>query len=398
MAHLATVGSHAVNGVARLHSELLRTSVLRDFHDLWPEKFSNKTNGVTPRRFVALDNPRLTALISSEIGDGWLSSLDRLRELEPRAADPRFQEAWRRVKSENKRELALEIRRRTGIEVDPESLFDVQVKRIHEYKRQHLNVLRVISLYLEILETGGKGRTPRTVIFAGKAAPGYVLAKLIIKLVNSVAEVVNRDSTTSPFLRVVFLPDYNVKNSRRIFPAADLSEQISTAGMEASGTGNMKLGLNGALTIATYDGANIEIREEVGPENFFLFGLTADEGARRSAEGYRPRDHYESDARLRAALDLISSGFFSRGDRSLFRPLVDSLLERDPYMVCADFASYVACQDEVARAYLDPEGWTRMSILNVSRMGKFSSDRAIAEYCRDIWNVEPVVNDKRSGR
>jgi starch phosphorylase len=398
MAHLATVGSHAVNGVARLHSELLRTSVLRDFHDLWPEKFSNKTNGVTPRRFVALDNPRLTALISSEIGDGWLSSLDRLRELEPRAADPRFQEAWRRVKSENKRELALEIRRRTGIEVDPESLFDVQVKRIHEYKRQHLNVLRVISLYLEILETGGKGRTPRTVIFAGKAAPGYVLAKLIIKLVNSVAEVVNRDSTTSPFLRVVFLPDYNVKNSRRIFPAADLSEQISTAGMEASGTGNMKLGLNGALTIATYDGANIEIREEVGPENFFLFGLTADEVARRNAEGYRPRDHYESDARLRAALDLISSGFFSRGDRSLFRPLVDSLLERDPYMVCADFASYVACQDEVARAYLDPEGWTRMSILNVSRMGKFSSDRAIAEYCRDIWNVEPVVNDKRSGR
>jgi starch phosphorylase len=397
MAHLATVGSHAVNGVARLHSELLKTSVLRDFHDLWPEKFSNKTNGVTPRRFVALDNPRLARLISSEIGEDWLSSLDRLRELEPRAADPRFQEAWRRVKSENKRELALEIRRRTGIEVDPESLFDVQVKRIHEYKRQHLNVLRVISLYLEIRETGGKGRTPRTVIFAGKAAPGYVLAKLIIKLVNSVAEVVNQDATTSSFLRVVFLPDYNVKNSRRIFPAADLSEQISTAGLEASGTGNMKLGLNGALTIATYDGANIEIREEVGPENFFLFGLTADEVARRKTVGYRPRDHYESDARLREALDLVSSGFFSRGDRSLFRPLVDSLLERDPYMVCADFASYLACQDDVARAYLDPERWTRMSILNVSRMGKFSSDRAIAEYCRDIWNVEPLAEKKGAG-
>ncbi len=397
MAHLATVGGHAVNGVARLHSELLRTSVLRDFHDLWPEKFSNKTNGVTPRRFLALDNPRLTRLISSEIGDGWLSSLDRLRELEPRATDTAFQEAWRRVKNENKEDLALEIRRRSGIEVDPESLFDIQVKRIHEYKRQHLNVLRVISFYLDLVENGGKGRTPRTVVFAGKAAPGYFLAKLIIKLVHSVAEVVNADPRTNSFLKVVFLPDYNVKNSRRIFPAADLSEQISTAGKEASGTGNMKFGLNGALTIGTLDGANVEIREEVGPENFFLFGLTADEVAKRKASGYRPRDHYESDPRLRAAVDLVGSGFFSGGDRSLFRPLLDSILDRDDYMVAADFASYLALQDEVDLAYRDRERWTRMSILNVSRMGKFSSDRTIAEYCREIWNAAPVAENKRSG-
>jgi starch phosphorylase len=397
MAHLATVGSHAVNGVARLHSELLRTNVLRDFHQLWPEKFSNKTNGVTPRRFVALDNPKLTALVASAIGDSWLSSLERLRELEPRAADRAFQEAWQRVKSENKKELALEIRRRCGIEVDPESLFDVQVKRIHEYKRQHLNVLRVISLYLDLRENGGKGRTPRTVVFAGKAAPGYFLAKLIIKLVHSVADVVNRDSTTNSFLKVVFLPDYNVKHSRRIFPGADLSEQISTAGKEASGTGNMKFGLNGALTIGTLDGANVEIREEVGPENFFLFGLTADEVAGRKASGYRPQDYYESDPRLRAALDRLSSGHFSGGDRSLFRPLVDSILERDEYMVCADFAPYLACQDEVARAYRDQERWTRMSILNVSRMGKFSSDRAIAEYCREIWEVAPISVETRRG-
>jgi starch phosphorylase len=395
MAHLATVGSHAVNGVARLHSELLTTSLLRDFHELWPEKFGNKTNGVTPRRFVALDNPRLTRLISSEIGDGWLSSLDRLRELEPRANDAVFQEAWRRVKGENKIDLAAEIRRRCGIEVDPESLFDIQVKRIHEYKRQHLNVLRVIAHYLDLRENGGSGRPPRTVIFAGKAAPGYFLAKLVIKLIHSVAEVVNRDPETSPFLKVVFLPDYNVKNSRRIFPAADLSEQISTAGMEASGTGNMKFGLNGALTIGTYDGANIEIREEVGVENFFLFGLRADEVSKRKAWGYRPRDHYESDPRLRAALDLIASGSFSGGDRSLFAPLVDSILERDDYMVCADFASYLDCQEQVESAYRDRDRWTRMSILNGSRMGKFSSDRTIAEYCSDIWNVAPVATENK---
>jgi starch phosphorylase len=397
MAHLATVGSHAVNGVARLHSELLRTSLLSDFHELWPEKFGNKTNGVTPRRFVALDNPRLTSLISSKIGPDWLCSLDRLRELEPLAEDTSFREAWRRVKRQNKIDLAAEIRRRCGIEVDAESLFDVQVKRFHEYKRQHLNLIRVVALYLELRETGGRDRTPRTVLFGGKAAPGYFLAKLIIKLIHSVAEVVNRDPETSPFLKVVFLPDYNVKNSRKIFPAADLSEQISTAGKEASGTGNMKFGLNGALTIGTFDGANIEIREEVGIENFFLFGLKAEEVKKRKAWGYRPRDHYESDPRLRAALDLIGSGFFSGGDRSLFQPLLEAVLERDDYMVCADFSAYLARQDEVAQAYRDRERWTRMSIMNVSRMGKFSSDRTIAEYCRDIWHVEPVAETKRNG-
>jgi starch phosphorylase len=391
MAHLATVGSHAVNGVARLHSELLRKSLLRDFHELWPEKFGNKTNGVTPRRFLALDNPGLTRLISSAIGGDWLGSLDRLRELEPLAEDPGFREAWRRIKSENKQALALEIRRRLSVDVDPESLFGVQVKRIHEYKRQHLNVLGVIAHFLDIREKGTKGLTPRTLLFAGKAAPGYFLAKLIIKLIHSVAETLNRDPDTSPFLKVVFLPDYNVKNSRTVFPAADLSEQISTAGKEASGTGNMKFAMNGALTIGTCDGANIEIREEVGAENFFLFGLRAEEVSERKARGYRPRDHYEQDPRLKAAIDAIADGFFSGGDGSLFRPLVDSLLERDDFMVCADFASYFERQREVDAAYRDPEGWTRKSILNVSRMGKFSSDRTVSEYCRDIWRVEPVV-------
>jgi starch phosphorylase len=389
MAHLATVGSHSVNGVARLHSDLLKTSVLRDFHDLWPDRFQNKTNGVTPRRFVVLDNPRLTRLVSDAVGDGWIRDLEEIRKIEPLAGDASFREAWRRVKRENKRDLADEILRRTGIAVDPDSLFDVQVKRFHEYKRQHLNVLRIVALHQRLKEHREKDPVRRTVIFGGKAAPGYVVAKLIIKLIHSVAEVVNRDPETSPFLRVVFIPDYNVKRSRLIFPAAELSEQISTAGKEASGTGNMKFALNGALTIGTLDGANIEIREDVGFENFFLFGLSAEEVMARKAAGYRPRDHYETDARLRAAIDLVDSGFFSQGDGTLFRPLVESLLERDEYMACADFSSYLDSQDAVDRAYRDPEGWTRMSILNVSRMGRFSSDRTIREYCRDIWKVEP---------
>jgi starch phosphorylase len=389
MAHLATVGSHSVNGVARLHSDLLKTSVLRDFHDLWPDRFQNKTNGVTPRRFVVLDNPRLTRLVSDAIGDGWIRDLEEIRRLEPFAGDASFRETWLRVKRDNKKDLADEILRRTGIVVDPDSLFDVQVKRFHEYKRQHLNVLRVVALHQRLKEHREEDPVRRTVIFGGKAAPGYVIAKLIIKLIHSVADLVNRDPETSPFLRVVFIPDYNVKRSRRIFPAAELSEQISTAGKEASGTGNMKFALNGALTIGTLDGANIEIREDVGFENFFLFGLTAEEVVARKAGGYRPRDHYETDARLRAAIDLVDSGFFSEGDGTLFRPLVESLLERDEYMACADFSSYLDSQDAVDRAYRDPEGWTRMSILNVSRMGRFSSDRTIREYCRDIWKVEP---------
>jgi glycogen phosphorylase len=390
MAHLATVGSHAVNGVARLHTELLKTSLLRDFYELSPSSFSNKTNGITPRRFLALDNPRLSALITESIGDRWTRDLDELRGVERFAEDSGFREAWRRVKRENKVVLAAEIQRRTGVDVDPDSLFDIQIKRFHEYKRQHLNILRVVALYRELRAGNGRSSTPRTVIFGGKAAPSYVMAKLIIKLINSVAEIVNRDPDTRPFLRVVFVPDYNVKTGRFLFPAADLSEQISTAGKEASGTGNMKLALNGALTIGTYDGANVEIREEVGVENFFLFGLRAEEIDARKAAGYNPREVYESDEALRGALDLVSSGFFSPSEPALFRPLVDSLLERDDYMVLADFGAYAGCQRGVDQVYRDRDRWTEMSIRNTSRMGKFSSDRTIREYSREIWCVESV--------
>jgi starch phosphorylase len=393
MAHLAAVGSHAINGVARLHTELLRRDVLRDFSELWPEKFSNKTNGVTLRRFVALSNPGLSGLITDAVGPGWLGDGDRLRSLEKFADDPGFHHAWRNVRLANKRALAVGIHRRTGAVVDETSLFDVQIKRIHEYKRQHLNVLHVVTL-LERLRRGTAGETPaRTVIFAGKAAPGYRMAKLMIKLIHAVGEAVDREPATRGRLKVVFIPNYNVQQCQRIIPAAELSEQISTAGKEASGTGNMKLALNGALTIGTLDGANVEIREEVGAGNFFLFGLTCDEVAIRQAAGYRPREIYESDAELREGLDRIASGHFSSTDRELFRPLVDSLLTEDRFMVLADFRSYVECQERVARAYLDVDGWTRKSILTTARMGQFSSDRAIREYCRDIWKVSPEPLD-----
>ena len=389
MAHLACVGSHAINGVAALHTELLERDTLGDFFRLSPEKFSNKTNGVTPRRFLALINPGLAALITEAIGEGWLKDLERLRGLEPLAEVAAFRARWREVKAANKRALARVIRSRTGHAVDPGSLVDVQIKRIHEYKRQHLNILHVVAAYQQLKLRAPSEAVPRTVLFAGKAAPGYFMAKLIVKLINSVAEVVNGDPDTRDRLKVVFFPDYNVKHSQLIFPAAELSEQISTAGKEASGTGNMKLAMNGALTIGTLDGANIEIRQEVGEENFFLFGLTADEVAAQKARGYRPRDHYEGNPHLRGAIDLVASGHFSRGDRDLFRPLIDHLLDHDEYMVLADFQAYVDRQEEVARAYADAEHWTRMSILNVARVGKFSSDRAIREYCRDIWRVEP---------
>jgi glycogen phosphorylase len=390
MAHLATVGSHAVNGVAALHSELLVRDVLHDFAELWPEKFSNKTNGVTPRRFVALINPGLSKLVTDAVGEGWLSDLDRLRALEGSARDAAFGDKWRAVKQQNKRALADEVRRRTGIAVDPESLFDVQVKRIHEYKRQHLNVLHVVTL-LNRLRRGEAGDAPpRTVFFGGKAAPGYRTAKLIIKLIHSVAEVVEKEPAARGRLKVVFIPDYNVKNCQRIFPAAELSEQISTAGKEASGTGNMKFALNGALTIGTLDGANVEIREEVGDENFFLFGLTVDGVNEKRARGYRPRDIYDRDPELREALDQISGGHFSGGDRDLFRGLVGGLLDQDPFMLLADYRAYIECQERTGRAYRDVAGWTEKSILNTARMGKFSSDRSILEYCRDIWKVEPV--------
>src|SRR2546426_2677427 len=387
MAHLACVGSHAINGVAELHTRLLAQEVLPDFYAMTAEKFSNKTNVETPRRFLLLSNPRLARLITDAIGDGWVTDLDQLRELEPLATDPEFQERWRRVKWENKADLATRVEGVTGIAPDPESMFDVQAKRIHEYKRQHLNLLHVVTLYNRMKRDPHFEITPRTVLFGGKAAPGYLMAKLIIKLINSVAETIDRDKEIRGRLKVVFVPDFNVKNAQRIYAAADLSEQISTAGKEASGTGNMKMALNGALTIGTLDGANIEIREEVGPENFFLFGLTAEEVAELQRRGYRPRAIYESNSELREALDRIGSGAFSPEDPGLFRPLVDSLLGQDPFLVLADYQSYVDCQNKAARAYLDTTRWTSMSILNVARMAKFSSDRAIRDYCRDIWDI-----------
>ena len=391
MAHLASVGSHAINGVSRLHSRLLQEGVLRDFYEMFPARFSNKTNGVTPRRFLLVSNPALAALITETIGDGWVTRLEELRRLESMANDPEFQRAWRRIKRENKQTLAGLIAQTTGYRVDPDSLFDVQVKRLHEYKRQHLNVLHIISLYNRLRRDPSAPLPARTFIFGGKAAPGYFLAKLIIKLINSVAAVINADPATRGRLQVAFVPDYNVKNAQRIFPAADLSEQISTAGMEASGTGNMKFALNGALTIGTLDGANIEIRAEVGIENFFLFGLTAAEVKELKTGGYRPRDYYEQHAGLREAIDQIQSGVFSPGNPGLFQPLVDSLLNWDGFMVMADYGAYRDCQERVGQVYADPAVWTRMSILNVARMGYFSSDRAIREYCRDIWQVQPVT-------
>jgi starch phosphorylase len=391
MANLASVGSFAINGVAALHSELLKKTVLRDFYEISPEKFLNVTNGVTPRRWIVLSNPGLSDLITKSIGDSWPSSLEtELKKLEPFADDTGFHRKWQKVKKDNKSHLAAILRERTGIVVDPDSLFDVQVKRFHEYKRQHLNILYVITLYNRMKNNPKVDITPRTVIFGGKAAPGYFMAKRIIKLINSVAEAVNNDPDVRGRLKVVFFPDFNVRNGQMIYPAADLSEQISTAGKEASGTGNMKFSMNGALTIGTLDGANVEIREEVGAENFFLFGLATEEVQDLKVRGYNPRDYYESNQYLRETVDQIGSGVFSRGDRELFRPMVDSLLNRDEYMLLADYQSYVDCQDLVSKSFRDKRSWTRMSILNVARMGKFSSDRSIRDYCNTIWKVKPL--------
>ena len=391
MANLACVGSFAVNGVAQLHSELLKSTVLRDFHELWPEKFSNKTNGVTPRRTIALSNRPLTALIDEVVDGDWLRNLESLRQLEPYAENPTFRENWRGVKLSAKQRLAAYVQRVVGVTIDPHSLFDMQVKRIHEYKRQHLNVLHIVSLYNRLKHDPSLKITPRTFVFGGKAAPGYRMAKLIIKLINSVAEIVNRDPQVNQQLRVVFVPDLNVKTAQQIYPAADLSEQISTAGKEASGTGNLKFSMNGALTIGTLDGANVEIRDAVGAENFFLFGRTEQQVQELVASGYQPWSVVEQDEELRSAIDLINSGLFSHGDRQLFAPLIDDLLQRDPYLVCADYRSYLDCQDQVAVRYRDVDSWTRMSILNVARIGGFSSDRAIREYCEHIWKAQAVT-------
>lgn len=390
MANLACVGSHAINGVAALHTELLKETVLRDFYKLWPEKFTNITNGVTPRRWVVESNPGLAGLIKGRIGDKWITRMEELRRLEEFAEDPGFQEEWRQVKLENKKRLAAVIKDRTGIIVDPSSMFDIQVKRIHEYKRQHLNILHIITLYNRIKQNPASDITPRTFIFGGKAAPGYFMAKLIIKLVNAIGEVINKDPDVRDRLKVVFFPDFNVKNGHMVYPAADLSEQISTAGKEASGTGNMKFSMNGALTIGTLDGANVEIREEVGKENFFLFGLTATKVFEHKAQGYDPLGYFEANEELREVIDRIASGHFSLNNPELFKPLVDSLLYSDEYMLMADYKSYIEAQERVSSTFLDREKWTRMSILNVARIGKFSSDRSIREYCEKVWSIKPV--------
>ncbi len=389
MANLACVSSHTINGVAKLHSELLKETVLSDFYELFPERFCNKTNGVTPRRWMVLSNPRLTQLVSSKIDSRWIKHLDELKQLEPLAQDSGFRDEWRSIKQAIKRDLASHIHQKFGLLVDPASLFDVQVKRIHEYKRQHLNVLHIVTLYSQLKQNPNLDITPRTFIFGGKAAPGYHMAKLMIKLVTAVGDMINKDPDLRHQLRVIFLPNYNVTNSQRIYPASDLSEQISTAGLEASGTGNMKFAMNGALTIGTLDGANIEIRDAVGAENFFLFGLTAEQVREHKQQGYCPWDYYQHNALLKDAIDLIASGHFAHGDAGLFEPLISKLLHHDPFMLLADYQSYIDCQQRVSAAYQQTDQWTHMSILNAARMGYFSSDRAIQEYCEDIWKVSP---------
>ncbi|MEC4983810.1 MAG: glycogen/starch/alpha-glucan phosphorylase [Oscillatoria sp. PMC 1068.18] len=390
MAHLACVGSHAVNGVAALHTELLKKETLRDFAQLWPEKFYNKTNGVTPRRWILQSNPKLAELVSSKIGSNWVKHLDEFKRLEPFADDAEFRDRWSEIKLENKQNLADYVLHTMGIEIDVNSIFDVQVKRIHEYKRQLLNVLHIITLYNQIKQNPAMEVVPRTFIFGGKAAPGYFMAKLNIKLINAVADVVNGDPDVHGRLKVIFLPNFNVSLGQKIYPAAELSEQISTAGKEASGTGNMKFAMNGSLTIGTLDGANIEIREQVGAENFFLFGLTASEVKELKRQGYNPMDYYNNNFELKKVIDRIAAGYFSHGDPELFKPLLDSLLYNDRFMLLADYQAYVDCQKEVSEAYKDQTNWLRMSILNAARMGMFSSDRPIKEYADEIWKIEPL--------
>ncbi len=389
MANLACVGSKAINGVAAMHTDLLRKHTLADFNAMYPGKIRNVTNGVTPRRWIAVSNPRLTSLISDAIGEKWLTNLDELHNLEKLADDSSFQEAWRKVKEDNKQDVATRIFEKQNMIVDPCSMFDVQVKRIHEYKRQHLNVLHIITLYNRIKANPDIEITPRLFVFGGKAAPGYFMAKRMIKLITSVARVVNNDPDVRDRLKVYFIVNYNVKIGHSIYPMTDLSEQISQAGMEASGTGNMKFSMNGALTIGTLDGANVEIREEVGAENFFLFGLNVDEVMALQQSGYRPMDYYNSDDELRGVMDLIASGHFSHGDRELFRPIVDSLLYDDQYTLFADYRAYIDCQNQVGLAFQDTRNWDRMSILNTARMGKFSSDRSITDYSNKIWDAKP---------
>ena len=389
MANLACVGAHAINGVAELHTQLLMRDVLPDWVALHPGRCRNVTNGVTPRRFLALSNPGLAGLSTRHLGGAWLGPLESPAGGAARADDAAARAEWRRPKYLNKRCLADLIHDRTGIVVDPHALFDVQVKRIHEYKRQHLNALHILTLYLRLKAAPHLDVVPRVFLFGGKAAPGYRMAKLMVRLVTAIGDIVNRDPAIAGRLAVVFFPDFNVTNAQLIYPAADLSEQISMAGKEASGTGNMKMTMNGALTIGTLDGANVEIRDAVGADRFFLFGLTADEVAAARSQGYRPGAIYASHPELRQVVDFIASGALAGGDRELFRPIVDQLLGDDPYMLMADYASYVAAQERVAAHWLAPEAWTRDAIVNVARSGRFSSDRSIRDYCARIWNVRP---------
>ena len=391
MPHLASLGSHAINGVSEIHSELLKKTLLPDFYDLYPERFFHVTNGVSPRRWIIVSNPGLAGLITNTIGDRWISNLQEIRQLESFAADPNIIKKWQKVKHENKCDIASVIGDRTGISVNPDTLFDVQIKRLQESNRQHLNLLYIITLYHRIKKNPQTDITPRTFIFGGKASPGYFMAQLIIKLINSVAEIVNNDPDVAGRLKIVFFPDLNVKNAQRLYPAADLSEQISTPGREASGTGSMKFSLNGALTIGSLNGTNIEIATDVGTENIFQFGLTAEEVTTMKSQGYNPRDCYNANTDLKEVIDLISSGFFSKEDATLFKPFIDSLLSRDEQMVLADYQFYIDCQDRVSTAFKDRKQWTKMSIITVARMGKFSSDRSIREYCEKIWHATPLT-------
>jgi starch phosphorylase len=398
MAHLAIVGSHSVNGVSALHSEILKNDLFHDFYQMWPERFNNKTNGITQRRWLKHANRWLSDLISSKIGEGWITDLDELKKLREFADDRDFQQQWIEVKRANKQRLADHVFKQSGVEISPDSMFDCQTKRIHEYKRQLLNVLHVITRYNRIRANPGLNIAPRTVIFSGKAAPSYHMAKLTIRLVSAVSAVVNNDPAVNKLLKVVFLPNYNVSLAEMIFPASDLSEQISTAGTEASGTGNMKYALNGALTIGTLDGANIEIMEEVGRENIFIFGMTTEQVNSLKAAGYRPQDYYYRNQELKLAIDMIANGSFSPGDPRLFNSIVDTLLGVDNYLLLADYASYIDCQEDVDKLYLQPNEWARTSILNTAGMGKFSSDRTIAEYAREIWGISPEKIGRHSRR
>ncbi len=394
MAHLAVVGSNKVNGVAALHTELMKGTIFSDFHSFYPEKIVNKTNGVTPRRWLNHCNPLLSQLITTKIGNDWITDLDKLKELVPAAEDAAFRAEFRAAKHSNKCHLADLIKKNLNITLNTESMFDVHIKRIHEYKRQLLNLFHVITQYNRIRNDTAEECVPRTVIFAGKAAPGYKLAKLVIKLINDVADIINNDPVIGDKLKVVFFPNYNVSLAEQIIPACELSQQISTAGTEASGTGNMKFALNGALTIGTLDGANVEILQEVGEENIFIFGHTASEVVELKAAGYRPLDFYDSNQELKQALDMVASGFFSPYHPDLYQPIVDSLTTGgDYYLLLADYDSYLSCQQKVAELYTNEREWTRKAILNVANMGKFSSDRTIAEYAGEIWQTKPIHID-----